>query len=97
MKNKTQTSDVYFSAAMLAVGARLDSVDRTDPRHMQFTLVMDEYKFVSKILNDAVSSLASFQADFEYYEKEWANRTLQINAWDFKDALQRMKSVIHSK
>ena len=39
MKNKLITSDIYLAAALLSLGARLDGVDRSDPRHMKFTVV----------------------------------------------------------
>lgn len=97
MKNKTTTPDIYFASAMLALGAKMDSVDKSDPRHMQFTLIMPTYEFSSPILQGATSSAIAVSMDFDYFEKEWANKTLLINAIDFKDAIQRMKSIIHTK
>ena len=33
-----ETTDIYFTAAMLALGAKLENVDRSDPRHMVFKI-----------------------------------------------------------
>lgn len=94
MKNIVRTPDIYFAAAMLALGASIEEVDKTDRKHMRFLLVRHGYEFKSNILKEALQ--ASNMMDFEYYEKEWANKTLLINAIDFKDAIQRMKSIIHA-
>ena len=94
MKNSIKTTDIYLCAALLALGAKLEGVDKSDPRHMQFTVISNVPKFESPILADAVKDLAVL--DLDYYENEWANGTLMINATYFKDAIQRMKSVIHS-
>lgn len=94
MKNKIETTDLYLTAALMALGSKLDNVDKSDPRHMKFTIVQSpEYNFQSENLPPAQASTNTL----EYYEKEWANGTLLINAVQFKDAIQRMKSVIHSK
>jgi hypothetical protein len=89
MKNKIETTDIYFTAALLALGFKLDSVDKSDIRHMKFFIVPKEFESenLPKVSLDGL----------EFYENEWANGTLVINAVAFKDAIQRMKSVIHSK
>ena len=94
MKNKIETTDIYFTAALLALGSKLESVDKSDPRHMKFTVVKNpEYNFQSE--NLPAGQAATNGLDF--YENQWANGVLIINAVQFKDAIQRMKSVIHSK
>lgn len=92
MKDKIETTDIYLSAALLALGARLESVDKEDPRHMKFTII-PEPQFESQILKDAIP----FKFDLEYYEREWVNGSLMINAVKFKNAIQQMKSAVHSK
>jgi hypothetical protein len=99
MKNKIETTDIYLTAALLALGFKLDGVDKSDLRHMRFSMSMQEpvYTFKSENIPPATVSASSIPMDFEYYENEWANGTLMINAIHFKDSIQRMKSVIHSK
>lgn len=99
MKTKTNTQDIYFCAAMLSLGAKLDYTDKSDPKHMKFYLSQDTpvYTFQSSFIpNSTGVSTESKAMDFEYYENEWANGSLTVNATKFKDAIQRMKSVVHS-
>lgn len=91
MKSIHVTTDIYLAAAMLSLGARLDGVDKSDPRHMEFTIIAKDTKFESNNLPTPEPM------DLESIEKQWVNGTLMINAVSFKDAIQRMKSVIHSK
>ena len=96
MKNKITTSDIYFTAALIALGSKLDGVDKSDPRHMQFTVIRQGYEFESPNLPQG-DAVASMQIDLEEYEKQWVNGTLLINAVAFKNAIQQMKSMIHSR
>lgn len=99
MKTKTTTTDIYLASALLALGAKIESTDKSDPRHVKFTLnlVAPIYSFQSTLLPDASSvSVNSATNGIEYYENLWANGTLMINAVAFKNAIQQMKSVIHS-
>lgn len=82
-----RTSDVYLASVCLALGYKLETVDRKDPRHMQF-----EFSVETK-----TGVLGALQSDLlEKVETEWANRTLTVNAFDFSEAIKRMKSLIHS-
>jgi len=81
------TSDVYLASACLALGYKLETVDRKDPRHMKFEF--SETGFQSENLPNALPLLDSI-------ETQWANRTLTVNAFDFSEAIKRMKSLIHS-
>jgi len=81
------TSDVYLASACLALGYKLETVDRKDPRHMKFEF--SETGFQSENLPSVLPLLDSI-------ETQWANRTLTVNAFDFAEAIKRMKSIIHS-
>ena len=81
-----KTSDVYLASACLALGYKLETVDRRDPRHMQF-------EFSSQIQTGG-TSMELLKLD--EVEVKWANRSLIVNAFDFAEAIKRMKSVIHS-
>jgi hypothetical protein len=82
-----KTTDLYLAAAFLSLGAKLVNVNRDEPRHMVFEF---EYvKFDSSILQNAVNNL-------DVIENDWTNDTLMINATAYKDAIQKMKSVVHT-
>lgn len=94
-----KTTDLYFTAAMLALGGKLESVDKSDTRHMVFEVSLAQQDFKSIPLKDALTegkATTNFP-DLNFYENQWANGVLLINAVQFKDAIQRMKSVIHSR
>jgi len=84
-----RTTDVYFGAILLALGWKLERVDRKDPRHMVF-------EFVGKSSNLGVVQEDTDQENLDTLETQWANRSLTVNAFDFAEAIKRMKSVIHS-
>lgn len=85
-----QTTDVYFAATLLALGYKLEEVDRKDPRHMKFIFTN---KFASNLgsIQDDVN-----QENLDMLETQWANRSLMVNAFDQAEAIKRMKSIIHS-
>lgn len=86
---KKPTKDIYFAAALLALGAEYDSVDKTDSRHMEFY-------FIPRSSNSDV--IPSFPAqDLDAIETQWVNKTLVVNAVEYSEAIKRMKSVVHSK
>ncbi len=79
---------------MLSLGASLDETDKTDFKHMKFVLSLNGYSFqtlATNVVNATVTAI-----DFDYYEREWANETLMVNGVKYKNALQRLKTVIHS-
>ena len=90
-----KTSDVYLSAALLALGYKLEKVDRKDPRHMIF-----EFGSPTPLSNIALYDEFGVRVppyrNIDDIETQWANRTLTVNAFDFAEAIKRMKSLIHS-
>lgn len=100
MEDKLQTKSMWLAAALIANGAELIHTDKTDPRHMEFHLVQaPKITFNSKILEDAVQKMPAavvIVPTLSDYENQWANGTLTVNAAKYADAIQRLKSVIHS-
>jgi hypothetical protein len=88
------TTDLYLAAAFLSLGAKLVNVNRDDPRHMIFEFEPTQNLFSSAILNNAVTENNSL--DLDIAEIAWTNSTLMINAKSYKDAIQSMKSTVHT-
>lgn len=92
-----RTSDVYLSAALLAFGYKLESIDRKDPRHMVFSFTDKSHNPLHTMrLIDEEGKMVLSENFIEDVETMWANRTLTVNAFDFAEAIKRMKSLIHS-
>ena len=90
-KKLSSTKTLGLAAAWSALGANYESVDRSDPKHQEFT-------FSPRIVSSG--ELASIEVptqDLDVIEAQWVNKTLQVNAVEYYDALQRLKSLIHSK
>lgn len=87
-----KTKNIYLAAILLALGAKLENTDRSDPRHQEF-----EFSSETGIEETANKQIvAKSGVDFECIEKDYANKELMINAWDFQESIQRMKALIHS-
>jgi len=84
------TSDVYFSAALMSLGFKLVNVDRADPRHMIFSFASAS----ENNLGDRAKSLE--KAGFDAIKLQWTNEELQVNAFKFAESIKRLKSIIHS-
>jgi hypothetical protein len=85
-----RTTDVYFAATLLALGYKLELVDRKDPRHMVFEFIGKKDGNLGKLQEDVS------QENLDALETQWANRSLMVNAFDQAEAIKRMKSIIHS-
>ncbi len=104
---KLVTSDIYLAAALMSLGAKLDNVDRDDPRHMNFKMEMivpsnvtttPIPQFSSPTLSSASVTVTSEPINqLSDYEKKWMNGELLVNAVKFAEAIKRMKSVVHSR
>lgn len=85
-----KTSDVYLAAAFLSLGFVLEKVNRADPRHMIFEFSNPTPISVTGNLGELI------RQELVTVETMWANRVLTVNAFDFAEAIKRMKSIIHS-
>ena len=97
MKTKINSSDIYFVAALLTTGAKIESVDRTDPRHIKFNVTIPEpvMTFTSENLPMGTSLMGTLNG-LELYENQWANGVFMVNAISYKNAIQQVKTLIHS-
>jgi hypothetical protein len=96
---KFQTKSLNLAAAMIALGAEITQVDKTDPKHMEFYLEKKSPEFQSAILQSAVVSATApivIGPTFQDWEAQYASDTLMVVAPRFAAALQRLKSIIHS-
>lgn len=89
------TKDIRLAAAFLALGAKHESTDKTDPRHMEF-FFSPKQLFETGVLSDSVSMTVANQ-DLNAIESAWTNKTLMVNAYEYADAFQRLKAIIHSR
>jgi len=77
-----KTTKLYLAAALISLGAGLQKIDKSDPRHMEFHLIFS----------------APFSAEQDWFDsrmKFWEDRQLTVNAQDFVDAIQKLKSEVH--
>lgn len=93
------TTDIYFAAALLALGAKLDKTDKADPRHMEFHFSAPSAPVMNINSGTGVGPTLSVvnALDLEALETEWVNKSMKINAFEFAEAIKRMKSVVHSR
>ena len=109
-KKFKDTTSIYMTAAFMALGANLEDIDKTDPKHMIFSLSdgsinpnptpatttavasSTDIKGYGYTLVDAAIS----EHNLDVWEKAWANGTLMVNAIKYMEAIQRLKSIIHS-
>lgn len=77
-----KTSKLYLAATLISLGAGLESVDRSNPRHMEFNLVFS-------------SPAVGEELWFDTQVQAWEERTLLVNAQDFVDAIQKLKAEVH--
>jgi hypothetical protein len=85
------TSTIYLAAAVMALGAEYSRTDKSDPRRMIFYFTIPEDKA------DLERYFGNLKFDFGSVEKQWTNQTLNVNAYRYANALQSLKSVVHSR
>jgi hypothetical protein len=85
------TSTLGLAAAVKALGAEFVKVDKTDQRRMIF------YFAIPKDTFDLERYFGNLKFDFSSVEIQWTNGNLQVNARRYFEALQDLKSVIHTR
>lgn len=90
--SKKSTTDLYLAASFLALGATLEKVDKSDPRHMVFELSGTPLESVESPIDKD-----HYETRLDKWETQYANGILLVNAVQFKDAIQRLKSIVHTK
>lgn len=77
------TTKLYLAAALISLGAGVLKIDKSNPRQMKFHLSNS-----SPIVEDE---------DEWFYKRtlEWENKSLTVNAQEFVDAIQYLKSEVH--
>jgi hypothetical protein len=81
------TSDIYLAAAYMALGAKYTRADKSNSRHMTFYFVPPESENEEEFLTFS----------FQKIESNWVNRTLLVNAQRYKEAIQTLKGVVHTR
>lgn len=87
--NTLTTTDIYLAAALASLGAKLDKVDKTDPKHMKFTFSPRPSDFKTGELETISQNLSGLEA-------LWANKQLMVNAVEYAEAIKRLKSIVHT-
>lgn len=92
-----ETKDLYLFAAYLACGAEFINADRTDPKNIVFKVEMKtnnkdkENSFVAGLIE------AANRKHLDEIEAAWVNKTLDVNACAYADAIRRAKALVHSR
>ena len=92
------TKDIYLAAAWLSMGAKLERTDKTDKRHMEF-FFSPKPLFETGVLSGETSTINISSApaqDLDKIETDWVNEVVVGNLVSYKNALQRLKAVVHS-
>ena len=84
------TSTLGLAAAAISLGAKYSRADKSDKRRIIFYLTVPEDK------TGLDRYFGKYRFNFEEVETAWMNRTLEVNAYEIVNALQDLKSVIHS-
>ena len=88
--NEWETSSIYLAAAVMALGMEYNRVDKSDRRKMVFFFVTPEDSA------DLEKYFGNLKFDFELVERQWTNRSLNVNAVRMSESLQALKSIVHS-
>jgi hypothetical protein len=84
-------SDMYLAATLLSYGAKLDEIDRSDPRRQQFSF-SGEIKEIWVIAGHSILRIEN--PDFETIKTKYVGGTLVFPP-AFVDCVKKVKSSIH--
>lgn len=84
-------SDMYLAAALLAYGAELEGIDRSDPKRQKFRF-SGEIKQVFTLSDNVVLRIES--PSFDDVRTRFVGRTL-VYPPSYVDAIRRIKAAIH--
>ena len=86
-----EISDMYLAATLLSYGAKLEDIDRTNPRRLQFSFSGQ----IEEIQVQAGHSILRIETpDFDTIEKHFLGSTLFFPP-RFIDDVKKIKSAIH--
>jgi hypothetical protein len=78
-----ETSNFYLASAVVAKGFKIDGVDRGDPSHVKF-LFKDSDSIPTKVTLKSI-------------EDAWDDKTLEVNAREYAEAIREVKMKIHQE
>jgi hypothetical protein len=87
-ENDMKTKDIYLAATLISLGHKIEQVDKTDLKHMEFTIIPANF--------DSPNIPPVMSYDLENLAILYANDELRVSPLKYKDALQRLKSIVHS-
>lgn len=86
-----EISDMYLAATLMAYGAELENIDRSNSRRLKFTFSGP----IEQIFVDAGNSLLRIEnPEFDVLENHFIGTTLWYPP-NFTDCLKKIKSAIH--
>jgi len=94
MSDKKQIGDMYLAAALLAYGADLQEVDRTDSRRQKFCFAGK----ISEVITLSPDTIPTklFNISIEEFETLFISKKLMFPS-SYPDAIRRIKSAIYSE
>ena len=85
--------DMYFAATLLAYGAELLEIDRSDPRHQKFKFG-GEIEQIFVLEKNSKVILRIEKPSFDDIKTKFIGRTLMLPP-EYVDSVRRIKGAIH--
>ena len=89
--NQMKTSDMYLAATLLSYGAKLESIDRTNPNRQQFEF-SGEIEEIWVLSGHSILRIEN--PTFKVIETKWIGASLVLPPNIF-DCIRKIKSAIH--